>query len=354
MAESSTSVKPARAIYTDEDLEKFKDSEPYKELVHFVRVCGEAVEGKKISDATESSTVLVVIDNFLADLKLWIDEIPPIQQPMRFGNKAFRTFHERLTERAPEFVQSILDIGEEDLSVYNEELKCYVCDSFGNEHRIDYGTGHETNFAIFALCLFKLGLLTNNDLSNFVLRTFPNYIQVMRKLQSVYVLEPAGSHGVWGLDDYHCLIFVWGASQLMNHPDITPQDIHDTMLVRSNSSEYMYLEGIQSILEVKHTAPFHETSPMLHSISELGDWRTVKNGMHKLYKGEVLNKRPVVQHTIFGHLFKCTWTPSVLLSPVEGGPGVHVPTNRGNASIRQAPNLPPPMEATRAPWAKQD
>jgi len=28
----------------------------------------------------------------------WVDEIPPIQQPMRFGNKAFRTWHARVTE----------------------------------------------------------------------------------------------------------------------------------------------------------------------------------------------------------------------------------------------------------------
>lgn len=93
--------------------------------------------------------------------------------------------------------------------------------------------------------------------------------------------------GVWGLDDYHCLIYVWGASQLLHHPDITPRDIHDPMLVRSNASEFMYLEGIQTIQRIKNTAPFHETSPMLHSVSELGEWSSVKKGMHKLYLGEV-------------------------------------------------------------------
>jgi hypothetical protein len=31
-------------------------------------------------------------------INTWIDEIPPIQQPMRFGNKAFRTFFDRLMD----------------------------------------------------------------------------------------------------------------------------------------------------------------------------------------------------------------------------------------------------------------
>jgi serine/threonine-protein phosphatase 2A activator len=32
------------------------------------------------------------------EINSWVDEIPPIQQPMRFGNKAFRSFFDRVVE----------------------------------------------------------------------------------------------------------------------------------------------------------------------------------------------------------------------------------------------------------------
>jgi serine/threonine-protein phosphatase 2A activator len=42
-----------------------------------------------------------VVSNILDILNVlsnWIDDIPPIQQPQRFGNKAFKTWFNKLKE----------------------------------------------------------------------------------------------------------------------------------------------------------------------------------------------------------------------------------------------------------------
>lgn len=62
------------------------------------------------------------------------------------------------------------------------------------------------------------------------------------------MLEPAGSHGVWGLDDYHFLPFLFGASELINNKIVElPADIHKVEIVSMNEKEYMYLHCIDFI-----------------------------------------------------------------------------------------------------------
>jgi len=36
--------------------------------------------------------------NFLDTMRKWISEIPPIDQPQRFGNKAYRTWFQRVQD----------------------------------------------------------------------------------------------------------------------------------------------------------------------------------------------------------------------------------------------------------------
>jgi serine/threonine-protein phosphatase 2A activator len=55
---------------------------------------------------------------------------------------------------------------------------------------------------VFLFCLFKMGVLVKEDQKSVINKVFQRYMELMRLIQSKYCLEPAGSHGVWGLDDY--------------------------------------------------------------------------------------------------------------------------------------------------------
>lgn len=68
-------------------------------------------------------------------------------------------------------------------------------------------------------------------------------------------LEPAGSHGVWGLDDYQFLPFYWGASQLIGHPMIKPKSIHNAEVLEGCSRDYLYLSCVDFVKQVSSLPP---------------------------------------------------------------------------------------------------
>jgi serine/threonine-protein phosphatase 2A activator len=124
----------------------------------------------------------------------------------------------------------------------------------------------------------------------------------MRKIQRTYMLEPAGSHGVWSLDDHQFLPFFWGSGQLLANAQIAPKSVRSREIVDFYAQDYLYLDAIKFVLSVK-TGPFGEHSPTLNSIAELPHWEKVNGGLMKMYVAEVLGKFPVVQHQLFGPIF---------------------------------------------------
>ena len=189
------------------------------------------------------------------------------------------------------------------LAAAEVELSPYLCDAFGNATRIDYGTGHETTFALWLLCLLKLGVLGEGDARAVATRVLGAYLRLMRLLQTTYWLEPAGSHGVWGLDDYQFLPFLVGAAQLEGHPELRPGCIHDDATLAEGAPEWLYLAAVAFVRRVKR-GPLRETSPMLSDVAALPSWQRVTAGMMRMYEAEVLGKLPIAQHFLCGSLLR--------------------------------------------------
>ncbi|KAE9593137.1 putative peptidylprolyl isomerase [Lupinus albus] len=233
-------ITPTKRIRSPDDIHHFHNSDSGKHFLGFIVSLSDSVRGRKISDPCHVSQTVTAIVSILETLTLWVDEIPPVQQAARYGNIAYRTWHEKLVENAESLMTQILH---EDVKHAKVEIAAYFTDSFGNASRIDYGTGHETNFAAWLYCLARLEEIVEQDYTAVVSRVFVKYIDLMRKLQLVYCLEPAGSHGVWGLDDYQ------------------------------------FLPGVPN-------------------------WNKVNTGLLKMYKAEVLEKVPIMQHFLFGSIIE--------------------------------------------------
>ena len=169
-----------------------------------------------------------------------------------------------------------------------QEMAGILIESFGSYKRVDYGSGHELTFVSFLAAMLQIGVLKFTDLLPAALVVFARYVTIhstskdiklpqiilylpllyhisspitpyyhlsiahllihrlsphsylrlVRVLQRVYWLEPAGSKGVWGLDDYQFLPFLWGAAQLVGADAVSAEqaDANSTYSCVASSS----------------------------------------------------------------------------------------------------------------------
>ncbi|KAH6709208.1 hypothetical protein DL95DRAFT_9409 [Leptodontidium sp. 2 PMI_412] len=296
-----TFKKPSRRILSSKDHDMFLASPTYKLVVGFVFSLTESVVDTPVSAVRDGDlspavkTILQILDK-VQDV---VERSPPEEQgDSRFGNKGFRDFLDLAAEEHMEWHKQLGITS----STAITEISTYFLQSFGNRTRIDYGSGHELNFMLWLLCLYQLGIVTRSDFRPLVLRVFTQYLSLMRIIQSSYYLEPAGSHGVWGLDDYQFLPFLFGSSQLLHHPFIRPLSIHQNLILEEYGNDYLYLGQVNFVNSVKNVEGLRWHSPMLDDISSAKSWSKVEAGMRRMFVAEVLKKLPVMQHFLFGSL----------------------------------------------------
>ncbi|NWI10036.1 PTPA phosphatase, partial [Crypturellus soui] len=160
---------PRKEISMVSDMAKWKRSQAYADYMGFILTLNEGVRGKKLTCEYKVSEPIEKLVALLNTLDRWIDETPPVDQPSRFGNKAFRTWYSKLDQEAEKLVAEVIP---KHLADAAPEVALYLKESVGNSTRIDYGTGHEAAFAAFLCCLCKIGVLRVDDQMAIVFKVF--------------------------------------------------------------------------------------------------------------------------------------------------------------------------------------
>ncbi|KAG6008912.1 Serine/threonine-protein phosphatase 2A activator 1 [Claviceps maximensis] len=381
-------AKPSKRINEGHHVEHFLTTRAYADICTFIlqlnhSLCPRTqadsslppVQFPLIAGSPTSTPSIQALQRLLSDIGSLVDQAPPDTGPRRFGNVSFRKWHALVEEKLDALLLPLQDLvfgdalsarGSDGVTA-KDEVSSYLLGAFGSPQRLDYGTGHELSFIAFLACLWKLGIFRDGGPDGSIEREIVRnviepYLQVVRNLILTYTLEPAGSHGVWGLDDHAFIPYIFGSAQL-TRPIATetepmplegsvrgapkPSDITKSTVVEDQRQINMYFSAIGFINDVKK-GPFWEHSPILFDVSGVKDgWGKINKGMIKMYNAEVLSKFPVVQHFPFGSLFSWDIDPSAPV-PTQS---VHM-TSQPMAMAATSAGHPVSTTGMAAPWAQ--
>lgn len=252
------------------------------------------------------------------------------------------------------------------------ELAFHLRSSFGSPARLDYGTGHELSFLAFLLILRLVGAFTAEDEPALARETFAIYLDVMKQVHKTFRLEAAGKMGIWGMDENHHLVYHWEASQTRSEspsgsarslslsrgsaccqgqvweraltlntptPAVHPSKRPALLVAPPGAAGISYL-FLSSLLHL-HGDPVPATSSADASPDKSFE------GLLRLYKHEVLDRLPVVQHFRFGPVLRWALPEGASLLPSTSDDLTDEELEALNATLDRRVTA----DGTVAPWA---
>ncbi|GAA5879211.1 hypothetical protein JCM3774_003522 [Rhodotorula dairenensis] len=332
-SDPSTSSSLRRKILTQDDMQQWTRSEAYTNIERFI------VRLRDASTRPVSESDLVKRINAL--LRTSTDWLDGSASPSS-TTKAFQAWLAKLAQEADKLYHESLTPAQH---VAIPELAFHLRSAFGSPARLDYGTGHELSFLAFLLILRLVGAFTPTDEPALARETFAIYLDVMKHVHKVFRLEAAGKMGVWGLDENQHLVYHWEASQTRIHPSKRP-----ALLVAPPGAAGISYLFLSSLLHL-HGDPV----PARASSTPTADKDF--QGLLRLYKHEVLDRLPVVQHFRFGPILR--WAlpgPGSSSSSVELE-GTRLPSSGDHLTDAELEALDATLDrrvtadGTVAPWA---
>ncbi|KAH9411260.1 phosphotyrosyl phosphate activator protein [Ordospora pajunii] len=236
----------------------FPETDAYSKIYEFILSVDECI--KNSTQKTDEAQMQI-----LRDISGVINETEKSQEPHRYANLAAKTVLNTICMK------------------YEDK---YLQNSFGNSTRLDYGTGHELNY----LCYLYTKYFRNEIEIECIFTTLVKYFEVVREFVKKFNLEPAGSHGVWGLDDYQFLPFLFGSSELANQK-LQFNEFNEFNELHRFGRRGCYQEAVANKLG--------GASQILKSITGK-DWAVINRGMIRMYDDHVLRRDVVTQHFIYG------------------------------------------------------
>ncbi|CAD25432.1 similarity to HYPOTHETICAL PROTEIN YIP3_yeast [Encephalitozoon cuniculi GB-M1] len=231
----------------------FVETEAYARIYNFILMVDDSIKNSEQRQSKHHMDVL-------ADITRIVSETEKDPSPQRYANMAAKTVFKKIYD------------------TYDDE---YLRNSFGNQIRLDYGTGHELNFLCYLYAQYCRGSIGIDCVFTILVK----YFEIVRLFITKFNLEPAGSHGMWGLDDYQFLPFLFGSSELCN----------TTLRFDELDGSKCYFVAVEKKLG--------GSSRILKSIMDK-DWASINRGMIRMYDDHVLRRSVVTQHFIYGEYLR--------------------------------------------------